>query len=66
MKAPETTPIVKLVGENGNAFAIMGRVSTALKRAGADKEFVDEYLRKSMSGDYNHLLGAAMEYVDAQ
>jgi len=66
MKAPETTPIVKLIGEDGNAFAIMGKVSKALKRAGADKEFIDEYLRKSMSGDYDHLLSIAMEYVDVQ
>ena len=66
MKAPETRPIVKLVGENGNAFAIMGRVSKALKRAGADKEYIDKYLNESMSGDYDHLLGVAMEYVDAQ
>ena len=63
MKAPETKPEVKLVGEDGNAFSIMGRVSKALRRAGADKEYVDKYLNESMSGDYDHLLGVAMEYV---
>jgi len=26
MKAPETKPKVRLVGEDGNSFAIMGRV----------------------------------------
>lgn len=64
MKAPDQIPTVKLAGEDGNAFAIMGNVTKALRKAGADKEYIDEYLNKSMSGDYDHLLGVAMEYVD--
>ena len=38
-------PTVKLVGEDGNAFMIMGRVSKALKRAGQEdkaKEFTEK------------------------
>ena len=66
MRAPDQTPTVKLAGEDGNAFAIMGKVSGALRRAGADKEYIDEYLNKSMSGDYDHLLGVAMEYVNVE
>ena len=66
MKAPETRPVVKLVGEDGNAFAIMGRVSKALKRAGADKGYIDKYIAESMSGNYDHLLNVAMEYVDVE
>ena len=64
MKAPEQTPEVKLVGEDGNAFAIMGKTVKALKRAGADKEYTDEYMSEAMSGDYDHLLGVTMKYVD--
>ncbi len=64
MKAPEERPEVKLVGEDGNAFSILGTVSEALKKAGADKEYIDQYLNKAMDGDYNHLLGVTMEYVD--
>ncbi len=52
--------------EDGNAFAIIGKVSGALRKAGADKEYIDEYLNKSMSGDYDHLLGVAMEYVNVK
>jgi len=63
MKAPETKPEVKLVGEDGNAFAIMGRVQRALKQAGADKEYIDKYLNEATSGDYDHLLQVTMEYV---
>jgi len=64
MKAPDETPEVILVGEDGNAFAIMGTVVRALKRAGADKEYTDKYMNEAMSGDYDHLLGVTMEYVD--
>ena len=64
MKAPENTPEVQLTGNDGNAFAIMGAVSKALRKAGADKEYIDQYMDESMSGDYNHLLGVAMKYVD--
>jgi len=64
MIAPEKKPTVKLVGQDGNAFAIMGKVSAALKRAGADKEYIDKYIEESTSGDYDNLLIVAMEYAD--
>ena len=66
MVAPKVMPTVKLVGEDGNGFAIMGRVIKALQRAGADKEYTDKYMDESMSGDYDHLLGVAMEYVNVE
>lgn len=57
-----TKPIVK--GPiDGNAYAIMGAVTKALRRAGlADK--IDEYRTKAMSGDYDNLLAVSVEYVD--
>ncbi len=64
MKEPLTKPTVKLIGQDGNAFAIMGRVKQALRHAGADKEYIDKYLSEATSGDYNHLLAVSMEYVD--
>ena len=51
MKGPETKPTVKLIGHDGNAFSIMGRVKKALIQAGADKEYVDKYLKESTVGD---------------
>ena len=66
MIGPETKPIVKLIGHDGNAFSIMGSVKQALKRAGADKEYIDEFLNKATSGDYDHLLVVSMEYVDVE
>lgn len=54
---------VELTGEDGNAFAIMGRVSNALKRNGVPESEIDEYVKESMSGDYDNLLRTAVKWV---
>ena len=66
MKGPLIRPTVKLVGEDGNAFSIMGRVKKALMQAGADKEYVDKYLKESTVGDYSYILAVGMEYVNIE
>lgn len=55
---------VELVGHDGNAFAIMGRVQRALKEAGATKEELDQYFKESTSGDYDNLLRVAADWVE--
>jgi len=55
---------VELVGSDGNAFAIMGKVKDALKRNGVTPEEVNKYMEESMSGDYDNLLNTAMEWVN--
>ena len=55
---------VKLVGEDGNAFAILGRVSKALKKGGATKEQVDEYFAEATAAKYCDLLSVTMQWVD--
>ena len=59
-----TKPTVKLTGEDGNAFAIMGSVGRALRKAGFPKEHIDEYYKESASGDYDNLLRVAMKYAN--
>lgn len=66
MTPPNEKPTVKLVGEDGNAFAIMGRVTKALRKAGADKEYIDKYTNEAMSGDYDNLLVVSMNYVNVE
>ena len=66
MKGPQTKPTVKLIGQDGNAFSIMGRVKKALMLAGADKEYIDKYLNAATLGDYDHLLVVSMEYVNVE
>jgi hypothetical protein len=57
---------VQLSGNDGNAFAVMGAVKSALKKAGASKEELDQYLADSMSGDYDNLLRVAMDWVEVE
>lgn len=52
----------RLVGMNGNAYAIMGRVRAALKKHGRDN-LLEEYTARATSDDYNHLLAVSLEYV---
>ena len=63
MTGPIEKPTVKLIDTDGNAFVIIGRVKQALIKAGADKDYVDDFQVKAMSGDYANLLCTAMDYV---
>jgi hypothetical protein len=55
---------VTLVGEDGNAFAILGRVTAALREAGVGPEERDEFTSEAMSGNYDHLLRTVMDWVE--
>lgn len=61
VKYPEIK--VQLSGNDGNAFAIMGAVSKALRRADVSQSEIDQYLNQSMSGDYDNLIQTAMRWV---
>ena len=54
---------VSLIGNDGNAFAIMGTIQKALHDAKVSNEEIDLYLNESMSGDYDNLLRTAMDWV---
>ena len=67
-----------LAGVNGNAFCVMGAVSSWMKEACSlakqwadedgikafDKKAIDAYTNEAMSSDYNHLLNVSVEMVD--
>ena len=61
-----------IVGIDGNAYSIMGYVSTAMAQeceamgwdAAALKKEKDAYLNDAMSGDYNHLVAVSADMVD--
>lgn len=57
---------VKLVGEDGNAFAILGRCLAAGRRAGYTAEQLKEFQDEATSGDYDHLLATCMEWFDEE
>lgn len=54
----------RLIGEDGNAFAIMGRFKNAARKAGWSNEDIKKVLDEAMSGDYDHLLATIMEHCD--
>ena len=66
MKTPLSKPTVKLIGQDGNAFATMGNIKRASKRTRTDQEYNDKYLTEATSHDYNHLLTVSMKYVNVE
>ncbi len=61
---PITNLKVKLIGEDGNAFYILGKVRATLQQNGYDKDFIETFTKKATSGDYTHLLATVMDYVE--
>lgn len=55
---------VKLVGTDGNAYAIIGAVMRAMRVAGLSDEERGAFSREACAGDYDHLLATAMKWVD--
>ena len=60
-KHPDIT--VTLIGEHGNAFAILGKVSAAIWEHAGPEE-ADAYREEATSGDYDHLLATTQEWVN--
>jgi len=56
---------VKLVGTNGNAFAILGKCIRAAKSY-LDKDQIKAFQSEATSGDYDHLLQTAMKWFEVQ
>ena len=59
-------PICKLVGTDGNVFAIIGNVSKTLKRAGMT-ESANEFTSKAFSSEsYDEVLRLCEEFVEIE
>ncbi len=54
-------PELKLVGEDGNAFSILGRATGVARRAGWDETKIKSVMDEAMSSDYDHLLQVMMK-----
>lgn len=55
---------VKLVGEDGNAYAIISKVKQALVRNKVPRDQITRFTDEAMSGDYNNVLQTAMKWVE--
>lgn len=64
VKHPHVT--VQLTGRDGNAFAILGTVRKALRRAGIPADEIAEFTAEATNGDYNHLLRTVLAWVDVE
>jgi len=63
---PVVKPVCKLVGTDGNVFAIIGKVRRSLKQAGQVdkvKEFTELALK---AGSYDAVLRLCMDYCDVR
>jgi len=57
-------PELKLVGQDGNVFFILGKATRAARKAGWSEEKIKEFQKKAMSGDYNNALATCMDFFD--
>ena len=56
---PKTQIKIKLVGTDGNCFAILAKVIRALKKAGYE-DLARQYEQEATAGDYDNLLRVTM------
>lgn len=68
MKGPRYPDVcVRLAGQDGNAFSLMGLVAHALKRQGrVEQSVIDEFRLQCMSGDYDNVLCTIMDWVTVE
>jgi len=62
---PLTDAVVRLIGEDGNAFAILGQVRRAILRSN-HPELADDFIQEATAGDYDHLLATCLHYVTVE
>jgi len=53
----------KLIGQDGNAFAIIATVKQSLRKGNVPQNDIDEFVVEAMSGDYNNVIVTAMKWV---
>jgi hypothetical protein len=56
-------PKLKIIGADGNAFAILGKAMKVAKENGMDW---DKIYAEATSGDYDHLLQTMMKYFEVE
>lgn len=62
MRYPDIS--VPLVGQDGNAFSILGRCKRAAQRANVPPQDIDDFMKEATSGNYDHLLATCMAWFD--
>lgn len=55
---------VKLVGTDGNAFAVLGKVIGAMKSAKWSDRDIGNFKVEALMGDYDNLLRVVLDYCE--
>lgn len=58
-------PVLAVIGEDGNAFNILGEARRALRLAGRGDEWA-AFEADATSGDYDHLLATLMRWFKVE
>ena len=66
MKPKYPDIVVNLSDNDGNAFAILGRVRKAMRRANVPDRGIEQFTAEAKSGDYDHLLQTVMRTVETE
>ena len=56
-------PVLKLLGQDGNAFAILGMAQRVARKNNMDWVKIQ---KEAMNGDYDHLLQIMMKYFEVE
>lgn len=57
---------VKLIGEEANAFWVLGIVRRKLEQAGVDPEEIEKFTAQATARDYDVLLRCVSEWVEVE
>lgn len=57
---------VELIGADGNAFALIGKVRQALRQAGYGEDFIKAFMVEATRSDYQHLLAVIADTVEIE
>ena len=59
-------PVLKLVGQDGNAFFILGLAQKAARKAEWPEEKIQQMMDEARSGDYDNLLRTMATYFQVK
>lgn len=65
-EASDPRPVCRLIGTDGNVFAIIGKVRRTLREAGQPQRAIAFSERAFQSRSYDEVLQLCMEYVEVQ
>jgi len=60
----EVKSVYSIIGIDGNAYAIMAYVTSAMRAEGKSNAEIDKYLIDAKSGDYSKLISVSVDMIN--